>query len=157
MSRYHLSFTRLVATLIMGAAALFSLPARADTTFGVRTGVYTDAEAAFLGGEAVVKMAPHWYFNPNLEATLNADRDVFSVNADFHYDFFTDRSYWVWAGAGPAFIHRQEPVDGDDDDLGANIFGGIGWKTRSQVSPYVQAKVTLSDVDEAVLAVGMRF
>jgi hypothetical protein len=62
----------------------------------------------------------------------------------------------VWAGAGPALIHRED-LGTDTTDFGVNLLGGIGWKTKSKVSPYVQGKVTVSDNDEAVLAVGMRF
>jgi hypothetical protein len=131
--------------------------ARADTTFGVRSGVYTDANAGFIGGEVVTSMAPSWYFNPNLEVALAGDRQVVSVSSDFHYDFFQDRPYWVWAGGGPALIHRSMPSESDRTDFGANFLGGIAWKTSAKVSPYVQAKVTLSNEDEAVLAFGVRF
>ena len=48
--------------LAIGLAA--STPALCGTTFGVRTGVYTDASAGFVGGEVVVDR-PSWYFNPN--------------------------------------------------------------------------------------------
>ena len=68
-------------------------PAFSDTTFGVRTGVYTDANAGFLGGEIVTSIASSWYFNPNLEVAVSGDRDVVTANGDFHYDFFQDRPY----------------------------------------------------------------
>lgn len=153
------SFGRLaaVAAVATAAFALAATPASATTDFGFRTGVYTDANAAFLGGEVVTSIAPRWYFNPNLEVAVNGDRDVVTANGDFHYDFFNDRPYWVWAGGGPAVIHRERPFENDTNDLGVNVLGGIGWKTRSQVSPYTQAKVTFSDVDEVVLAFGLRF
>ena len=146
---------------IVGAAvvALAALtPARSDTTtFGVRTGVYTDQSAGFVGGEVVTPIASSWYFNPNLEVALANDRNVVTVNGDFHYDFLKDRPYWVWAGGGPAVIHREFPTDTDQTDLGVNVLGGIAWKTTQKVSPYVQGKVTISSSDEAVLALGLRF
>ena len=134
-----------------------AVPARSDTSFGVRTGVYTDANAGFLGGEVVTSIATNWYFNPNLEVAVASDRDVVSANGDFHYDFFQDRPYWVWAGGGPAVIHREFSNDADETDLGVNFLGGIAWKTASKVSPYLQGKVTISNNDEAVLAFGLRF
>ncbi|HEX4826214.1 MAG TPA: hypothetical protein VFV19_18080 [Candidatus Polarisedimenticolaceae bacterium] len=154
MTRTRTSIRILGIGFVTIATAILASPVLAETRFGVRTGVYVDDSAGFLGGEIVTAIAPNWYFNPNLEAALNGDRDVITVNGDFHYDFFQDRPYWVWAGAGPAYIHREE---GDQDAFGVNLLGGIGWKTRSKVSPYVQGKVTLSNDDEAVLAVGMRF
>ena len=132
-------------------------PARSDTSFGVRTGVYTDANAGFLGGEVVTSIASSWYFNPNLEVAVSGDQDVVTANGDFHYDFFQDRPYWVWAGGGPAVIHREFSDDSDQTDLGVNVLGGIAWKTSSKVSPYLQGKVSISDNDEAVLAFGLRF
>jgi hypothetical protein len=138
------------------AALLACAPALCDTTFGVRTGVYTDASAGFIGGEVVTSIAPSWYFNPNLEIALAGDRNVVTANGDFHYDFVFNRPYWVWAGGGPAVIHRDMP-EGDRTEVGANFLGGFGWKVQAKVTPYVQAKVTLSNNDEAVLAFGVRF
>jgi len=129
----------------------------ATTTFGVRTGVYTEESAGFLGGEVVTPIASSWYFNPNLAVAMATDRDVVTVNGDFHYDFFQDRPYWVWAGGGPALIHREVSSGADDTDFGVNFLGGIAWKTASKVSPYLQAKVTVSNDDEGVLAFGLRF
>jgi len=139
------------------ALALAAAPASAGTMFGVRTGVYSDANAGFLGGEVVTSIAPSWYFNPNLEVAVNGSHDVVTVNGDFHYDFFEDRPYWVWAGGGPAVVHREFADNSDRTDLGANFLGGIAWKTASKVSPYLQAKVLISETDEAVLAFGLRF
>lgn len=142
------------ALAIVAAIAAFPLHA---ATLGVRTGVYTDANAGFVGGEVLTSIAPNFYFDPNLEVALANSRDVVTVNGDFHYDFLTDRSYYVWAGAGPAFVHREFADEADRNDLGANLLAGIGWKTTAKVTPYVQAKVLLSNDDEAILAFGMRF
>ena len=149
----------LVGSFVVVMALAAVTPAVADTTFGVRTGVYTDANAGFLGGEVVTPFAPssNWYFNPNLEVAAASGRDVVTVNGDVHYDFFQDRPYWVWAGGGPAVIHREFSSETDDTDFGVNFLGGIAWKTSAKVSPYLQGKVTLSNNDEAVLAFGLRF
>ena len=154
MNRTRTSIRILGTALATIAAAFLASPLLADTRFGVRTGVYTEESAGFLGAEVVTMISPSWYFNPNLEVAINGDQDVVTVNGDVHYDFFHDRPYWVWAGAGPAYIHREAT---DSNDFGVNLLGGIGWKTRSKVTPYVQGKVTVSNDDEAVLAVGMRF
>jgi hypothetical protein len=161
MRRYRASTARWVVGSVVVALAAFT-PALSDTnsgtTFGFRTGVYTEQSAGFLGGEVLTPLGASWYFNPNLEVALvSSDNDIVTVNGDFHYDFFQDRPYWVWAGGGPAFIHREVPGAADDNDFGMNFLGGIGWKTTSKVSPYLQAKVTLSNEDEGVLAFGLRF
>jgi len=158
MNRIRASLTlSILGPVALAIALAASTDARCDTTFGVRTGVYTDASAGFVGGEVVTSIAPSWYFNPNLEVAAAGDRDVVTVNGDFHYDFFQDRPYWVWAGGGPAVIHRSMPNETDQTNLGANFLGGIGWKTSAKVQPYVQGKVTISETDEAVVAFGLRF
>src|SRR5262249_29753559 len=99
--RYLQRKPRRVLPIVAALAALVvAVPAAAGTNFGVRTGVYADAGAGFVGAEAVTSIAHAWYFNPNLEyAFTNNDRDVATVNGDFHYDFILDRPYYVWAGA----------------------------------------------------------
>jgi len=147
----------IVGSLALAAAFALCAPAFPSTTFGVRTGVYTDESAGFLGGEVLTPIASNWSFNPNLEVALASEQDVVTVNGDFHYDFFQDRPYWVWAGGGPAVIHRELAADSDHTVFGVNVLGGIAWRTSSKVSPYLQGKFTLSDDDEVVLAFGMRF
>lgn len=155
MRRKRISIRVVGAALAAIGLACFASPTLADTRVGVRTGIYTDAEAGFLGGEVNTSISRSWYFNPNVEYAFgDNDNDVLTVNGDVHYDFFHDRPYYVWVGAGPAYIRHDAT---DDNDLGLNLVSGIGWKTRSRVTPYVQGKVTLADNDEAVLAVGMRF
>ena len=88
---------------------------------------------------------------------VSGGRDVVTVNGDFHYDFFQDRPYWVWAGGGPAVVHREIPDDANRTAVGVNFLGGIAWRTSAKVSPYLQGKILLSSNDEAVLAFGLRF
>jgi len=157
MKNRRVSLTAVLAAGLAVGSALLAPAHASDTLFGVRTGVYTDTSAGFLGGEIVTPIAPAWYFNPNLEYAFANDRDVLTVNGDFHYDFIQDRPYYVWAGAGPAVVVREfEPGD-RRTDLGLNLFSGIGWKNPPQIKPYLQGKVLISDNNEAVLAFGMRF
>jgi len=151
----HIHRVAVLGVIALFAAAVAS-PARA-AAFGVRTGVYADANAGFVGGEVLTSIAPNFYFDPNLEVALANNHDVVTVNGDFHYDFLTDRSYYVWAGGGPGFIHREREFEPDRNDLGLNLLAGIGWKASAKVTPYVQATLLVSSDDEAVLAFGMRF
>src|SRR5262249_13963900 len=94
------------------------------TSFGVRTGVYTDASEAFLGAEALTPIAQAWYFNPNLEYAFAGSRDVLALSGDFHYDFLHNRPYYVWAGAGPSVVRKDDGVGDHRTDLGVNLIGG---------------------------------
>jgi len=137
--------------------ALCGLPIHADIDGDVRAGAYTDAEAAMVGGGVLVNLEPsnRWYFNPNLEVAFPDDRDLMTVNGDFHYDFpATKVAYWV--GGGPA-IRFVDPEFGDDDtDLGANVLAGLGAR-QGDVRPFGQLKVLVADDSEAVLMFGLRF
>lgn len=152
----------------LAVACLFLVPAgaRAEVDFGVRGGLYSDAEAGFIGGELLWDVTRQWYFNPNLEYVFVDDGDLWTLNLDFHYDFDTRTPFYVWAGGGPAAIFSsvdpprncRRNCDSDDEtDLGLNLLGGVGFGKGQALRPYIQGKVVLSDDTEAVLAVGIRF
>jgi hypothetical protein len=134
--------------------------ARAGTAadFGVRAGYYFDAEEPFLGAELITRVAPRIYFNPNFEYVLVGDGlSYVTINGDFHYDFPTRSSTFVWAGAGLGLV-RVDPdgPDNSDTDPALNLLAGVGWR-RGGVIPYVQGKVIINGGNEFVLAFGLRF
>lgn len=145
----------------LGLACAVLLPAGASAAvdFGLRGGIYTDAEDGFVGGELIMPVARSVFFNPNLEYVFVEDGDLLTLNADFHYDFWANPSVTVWAGAGAALINSDPPGSRDDDDetdFGVNLLAGAG-ALRGSLRPYVQAKAILSDDSELVVAVGLRF
>lgn len=139
--------------------------------FGIRGGLYTNAEEAFLGLELLSRIQrSQWYFNPNVEYVFVDNGDLITVNLDFHYDFRTSGEYNAWIGGGPAilFCDRDRgrprpdlPCDLDDDDSdtapGLNLLAGLGFNPHGPVRPYVQGKIILADDSEAVIAIGLRF
>lgn len=147
----------------LAVACLFLVPAgaRAEVDFGIRGGLYSDAEAGFLGGELLWGVTRQWYFNPNLEYVFVDRGDLYTANLDFHYDFNTGNPFYVWAGGGPAFIVRGADDDcrrcEDETDVGLNLLGGVGFGRGQALRPYIQGKVILSDETEAAIAVGIRF
>ena len=104
---------RMLAAAVTGlavAALVAASPnsARAGMDADVRAGVYPSADAVSIGGGVLTGISHAWYFNPNVEYAFAGDNnDVLTVNGDVHYDFFQDRPYFVWAGAGPALIHTE--------------------------------------------------
>ena len=145
------------------AVTLAATPAAA-VDFGVRGGVYDDADAGFIGGELLMGVTGRWFFNPNLEYVFVDDGSLWTLNADVHYDFPSRDGLALWAGGGPAVIFREtDPprscprCEGDDEtDIGLNLLGGVGL-IRGSMRPYLQGKLILSDGTEASLAVGLRF
>ena len=143
-----------VAVLLLGAAA----PALAQWDFGVRGGVYTEAEASVVGLEALTQVGDgQWFFNPNSEFAFEDRQDTIAISGDFHYDFETTAPIYVWAGAGPALIVRNPEFGDSDTDPGLNLLAGVGFNKGHDVIPYIQGKVVLSDFDEAALVFGVRF
>ncbi|MBI2213989.1 MAG: hypothetical protein HYU52_10115 [Acidobacteria bacterium] len=141
--------------VLVAAICLFTPDAAAQVSFGLRAGQYTDIEEPMVGVELITKIAPHWYFNPNIEYVFVDDGDLVTFNADVHYDFTTGSNVLlVWAGGGLAVVH--ENIVESDTNIGANILGGVGWRL-GEVIPYVQAKALLGDRDDFVVAGGIRF
>lgn len=144
-----------LAAAALGLACL-ATPASADGLVGARIGYYSDAGAAFAGGELLLKLAPAVYFNPNLEVVFKSD-SYFTFNADVHYDFHRRRNTSVWAGAGLAIVAVNPPGSGDGHtDAGLNLLFGVSL-ARKPVVPYFQAKVIAKDNSEFVIAFGLRF
>jgi hypothetical protein len=144
--------------LVLSLFALAAPPATADDgMFGVRLGYYTEAEAAFVGGEALFKLAPSLYLNPNVEWVFVDNARYITINGDVHYDFKSSRRTFFWAGAGLALLsfNPEGPSDGDTD-VGLNLLAGVGTR-RGSIIPYVQAKIIAKEDTEFVLALGVRF
>ena len=119
-------------------------------------GYYSDADAPFAGGELLFRLAPSFYFNPNLEVVFRDD-SFLSVSADFHYDFHRRSGTSVWAGAGLGILAVNPPGPrGGDTDVGLNLLFGVAFPRRS-LTPYLQAKVVAKQDSEFSLGIGLRF
>ncbi len=140
--------------LFLGAA----FPAGAEVAFGLRASAWLEDTDPAVGAEWVIPLGTRlWYLNPNFEAVFGERNDRLVGNVDVHYDFFQTSDLTVWAGAGLAWIHNQDPRrDQDDDEAGANLLAGIGWKGE-RVLPYAQLKAVLAGDSELVASVGVRF
>ena len=151
---------RLLPVVLAAVAVAFVPSAAPAADFGVRGGVYLEDADPFVGVEGLFQLgSSDWFFNPNVEAVFAEDRDRFSGNLDFHYDFLTRQDYSVWAGGGLALIHTDSDRDDDDesdDEVGVNFLAGVAW-LLPDFRPYAQVKVVASDDAEIVAAVGIRF
>jgi hypothetical protein len=147
--------------LALAAMVLTPAPAAADTDFGVRGGLYSDAEAGFVGVELLTDLSRQWFLNPNAEYVFVDEGDLWTLNLDAHYDLPLRSSVAdVWLGGGLALVFSDDGRPRGDDsetDVGVNLLAGVGFLPREAVRPYVQGKVLVSDETEAVIAVGLRF
>jgi hypothetical protein len=142
-------------------AGFFLRPASAcaadDLKFGIRGGYYTNVDAAFLGAELLARVAHRVWFNPNFEYAF-VDDSYMTFNLDFHYDFPSHGSAFVWLGGGLALV-RFDPAGPTEaaTDVGANFLGGVGFRTGSSVIPYFQAKVIAKSDAVFAIGFGLRF
>jgi hypothetical protein len=111
---------------IAAALALSAAPASAaDVTFGLRAGYYTEVEEPFLGAEVLVPVARRFYFNPNFEYVFVENGSYWTMNADFHYDFFADNRTFFWLGGGLGLV-RVDPEGDDNGDTDAAATSSAG-------------------------------
>lgn len=156
-------FERAKFFLILSAIAvlLFSASANADVKFGARAGFYSDGNNAFIGGEILAPVfRDQWYFNPNLEYVFVNNGSLVTFNFDFHYDLNGDYPVYLWLGGGPAILHSHvdRPRGVSDTNVGVDLLFGVGFKIRhSDLVPYIQPKVILSNNSQFSLAFGLRF
>jgi len=145
--------------IVLIAALLFAGSGLAmGQSVGIRAGRYTDLEDYFLGGELLSRISHNLYFNPNVEYVFVNNGTYLTFNLDFHYDFYTSSPLFFWLGAGLGILYNnpEGPMD-SNTDLGANLLFGLGIRTESSLTPYVQGKFILADRDEFVIAIGLRF
>jgi hypothetical protein len=150
--------------LILAAVFLLSITTQSnadDLKFGARAGFYSDGSNAFIGGEVLVPaFGDSWYFNPNVEYVFADAGNLWTFNFDFHHDFHTDGPFYLWLGAGPSILYfnPDRPARASDTDFGVNLLGGIGFRlSHSDLIPYIQPKVILSNNSQFSLAFGLRF
>jgi hypothetical protein len=153
---------RLCSRVVVPVAALtLLLLASAVQAQGVdgdlRVGVYSDADETFVGGGILAGLGGSWYFNPNLEYVLVDRGDLFTLNADFHYDLARRSEADIWLGGGVALVERSHGHGADDSDVGLNLLAGIGFLRHRPIRPFLQAKLLLADNTEGVIAFGIRF
>lgn len=136
------------ALLFAFVLVLLSIPAEAQMRWGVRAGL-TDGEP-MIGGEFLYPIAGDFVLNPSIEFTT----ELFTANADVHYDFDITNTSSFWVGGGLALVNPDE----GDLDGGVSILGGYG-QQRGRWYPYAQVRLTSGgDIDSFTsFQVGVRF
>jgi hypothetical protein len=148
---------RFAVLLLSVPLALTAAAPAVAADFGLRGGYYFDTSEPFLGAEVIMPVARRIYFNPNVEWVFVEDTTFLTFNADFHYDFPTRGSTFVWAGAGFGLLYADpEGTDNSDTDPALNLLAGVGFRTGG-VIPYFQAKMILNGGSEFAIAFGVRF
>ena len=89
---------RRLTLFLLALGLLSAAPHASAVDLGVRGGYYFDAWDPFLGVEVITPIGRHIFFNPNFEYVFaSEDLTHLTFNFDFHYDFPTTGSTFVWA------------------------------------------------------------
>ena len=148
----------IIFLLIIVLISLSSSNIHARQKYGIRLGVYSDIDGTYVGAERLFHLSPDFWLTPNFEYVFADNITFFSINMDITYDFTPTRNFVYWIGAGPGLVYSNpEGSEEGGADFGANILAGIRIRTKGPVTPYLQAKILLSDYQDFVFGFGLRF
>jgi hypothetical protein len=159
-------YSKPARVFLITAALIATTGLARGQSLGIRAGQYTDIEEFFIGVELLSRVSNNFFFNPNVEYVFVENGNYMTFNLDLHYDFYTSSPLFVWLGAGLGLLYNNpEGPARSDTDLGVNLLFGLGLRTESALTPYLQGKFILADRDggrngdnnEFVLAIGLRF
>lgn len=149
---------RLLAVAVISLVVL--TPAASAANFGVRAGMYNDADEEFVGAEFAWD-AGVLTFNPNIEYLLtDNDQTALTGNFDLLYNF--GQAAWKpYVGGGVGVMYVDDDFFGDSTEGLFNVIGGIKWDLDF-LQPYAQVKYFKlfdDDVegDDIAFTVGLRF
>lgn len=156
-------------------AALFLLVglndahAQATIEVGPRAGfdVGGDVEELFIGADGRIGLASlPVLLNPAFDYYFTEDNlTVFQFSANALYEFGIDNQMFTpYAGAGIGFTRVSIDTDVGDffgfdtssTETGINLIGGAQFETGN-LKPYVQAQITLGDIDLFTIGGGLLF
>jgi hypothetical protein len=155
---------RLIAVAVL-LASVGAMPAAAQTRFGGELSWGDDSDFG-LGGRVVLGLEN--YFRAPIDAHLSFDYffpsapngvDVtyWEVNLDGGYRIpGVHGPINVYAGGGLNIAHGSANGNGNSD-VGVNLLGGVQFKTKNRLLPFVEARVELGGGDQFVLTGGLLF
>ncbi len=156
-SKQYIKFA-IITILFTGVVISGSVYAQNRVRGGIRTGIYSNSNSIFLGGEIIAPIGSRWNINPNIEYVFVPHYTYATFNADFVYFAPVDvRNLYIWGGGGLGLVYENPngPSDGTTNP-GINLLGGIGFQAGN-IIPYIQPKIILKNDSEFVLTFGIRF
>jgi hypothetical protein len=162
--------------LLFAAVVLLSTTSAYAIDFGVRYGQISDADEDFVGAELAIPIGA-FTFNPSFEYWLidedeDFDATVWTVNADFNYNFNRGGTINPYLGLGAAYSQLDAEASGiefSDDEFLGNANAGLEFRLMETLMPYVQVRYFRSfnedeeefeegdSSDDIAFMVGLRF
>jgi len=86
------------------------------------------------------------------------DGTVFTVDADFHYNFDLDQNWTLYPLAGLTWFHASAKIGDDYNKIGANLGGGARYNINSQWAAFAEAKYQwVTDFDDSFFTLGVSY
>ncbi|HET7276108.1 MAG TPA: hypothetical protein VFI91_13145 [Longimicrobiaceae bacterium] len=124
--------------------------------FGIRGGYDFSEDTGIAGAQIRVPIIEQLFIMPSADVFFDESPTEWQANADLAIR--PDDFGGIYAGAGAAFMKRDETVDDDDDvQVGYNLFAGIdgGSILDTNLIPFVEARWTdMDDYDPFRLMAG---
>lgn len=96
-------------------------------------------------------------FSPNFNYYFT-EGTIFTIDADFHYNFNLDQNWTVYPLIGLLWFHSAPEIGEDYNKIGANIGGGARYHIDSQWAVFSEAKYQwVSDFDETFFSLGVSY
>ena len=162
----NLWMTLVIAGLILtlGPASALSAP-DTDVGFagwGPRVGASVNPDQIYFGAHLDYgNFARHVRFQPNLELGFGEDMKFFAINAEAAYRFSSTWETWTpYLGGGIGANIKSVDSGGSNSsqtDLGINLLGGFEKGFYNGNRFFVEAKVSVNDIPDLKIAVGMTF
>lgn len=155
-------------TLAAVAISLFLLgpgaeDARAQADVGVQLSVGTESD---LGVGARVGLGLEdvdlRFVGEGVLFFPDGPQDWVDLNANLFYDIPVEDARvlpYVGGGLNIAIISIDDTPPGEDDsftEVGVNLGGGVEFPTESNLTPFLEGRVVISDADQVVFTAGLK-
>lgn len=146
----------LVSLFSLGVA----LSAQAQVLFGPRVGYDVDVQELFVGGDLRTSLG-----TLPVDGQLAADfflideLTLIQIGANVLYDISggPGEAFTPYAGAGLAIRYADAEGIDASTDLGLNLLAGARFNTRSAITPFIQARMTVEDGTSVAAMGGILF
>lgn len=96
-------------------------------------------------------------FAPNFNYYF-ADETVFTLDADFHYNFELEQNWTVYPMVGLLWFHAASEIGDDYNKIGVNLGVGARYDLDSRWGIFAEAKYQwVSDFDDSFFTLGVSY
>lgn len=157
-------YTTTLLALFFFALGVQTAAAQVGIRIGPRVGYeIDDVEELFIGADARLDIATlPVIVNPAFDYYLTDGYDLFQLSVNALYTFgINNTAFTPYAGAGVGITRVSADtgfdfVDDSNTEVGLNIIGGAEFGFGN-LRPFVQAQLTIGDVDLTTIAGGLLF